>query len=295
MPAEGPQPGPDARTAATTAYGHWTPAACPKEWQPEEDERLTPDPPHEGTRHPPWGRPPAPPCSAQQQLARACGVGSVPSSHTRSPRIRRRGAADPGCLPKGRTAGGGRPPNLRRPSPRKEEPPPGRATSSHPRGMQRPTGHASQGTIAGSLSPPICTQGPWAGTLTADLKGGQPGEGERLCPDTRRKSKKQPPGDALRPPPERTTPACKTVRCGIGAGPPYPHLPRPENKGSGPGVPAQRAGRWGRVSAEPQTPLTAARGAVLGNLLPPPRHAMPGRACRPGGHCPVPAPVHPQP
>ena len=52
---------------------------------------------------------------------------------------------------------------------------------------------------------------------------------------------KAPPNrDALLPPSQRSTAACKNVRCGIGAGLPYPPLPRPENKGSGPRLPAQR-------------------------------------------------------
>ena len=36
-----------------------------------------------------------------------------------------------------------------------------------------------------------------------------------------------PPGDALPPPPQRATPACKGASCGVGAGSPHPRQPRP--------------------------------------------------------------------
>ena len=42
-----------------------------------------------------------------------------------------------------------------------------------------------------------------------------------------------PPGDALPPPPQRATPACKSARCGASAGSPRPHRPHPGHTGRG--------------------------------------------------------------
>ena len=42
-----------------------------------------------------------------------------------------------------------------------------------------------------------------------------------------------PQGDALPPPPQRATPACKGARCGAGAGSPRPHRPHPGHTGRG--------------------------------------------------------------
>ena len=53
MQAKGPVSGPNAGTPAPTACRQRTPAAFPKDGQPGEGEHLTPDVPHEGTRHPP--------------------------------------------------------------------------------------------------------------------------------------------------------------------------------------------------------------------------------------------------
>ena len=51
-----------------------------------------------------------------------------------------------------------------------------------------------------------------------------------------------PPGDALLPPPQRTTPARKGACCGAGAGSPQPHRPHPGHTGRG--TPAARPGGW---------------------------------------------------
>ena len=45
--------------------------------------------------------------------------------------------------------------------------------------------------------------------------------------------KSTPSGDALPPPPQRTTPARKSARCGTGAGSPRPHGPHPGHRGRG--------------------------------------------------------------
>ena len=54
--------------------------------------------------------------------------------------------------------------------------------------------------------------------------------------------------DALMPPPQRATPARKSVRCGVGNGPPHPHPPRPWKKGSvSGGTPEGRAVGGGQL------------------------------------------------
>ena len=130
-----------------------------------------------GTRHRPLGLP-ALLDIAQHQLAGACTLESVPGSRTRCSRARRTGAVDPGCLPKGRAAGGGLTPNPKRPSRRREgrlglgvnPPPAGPLPLFSGRGstgcgspapipdctlrlagvVQCPAGQASQGARAGS-------------------------------------------------------------------------------------------------------------------------------------------------
>ena len=63
--------------------------------------------------------------------------------------------------------------------------------------------------------------------------GGRPGEGQRLTPDAPHNSGRQPPGDALPPPPQRATPARKGAHCGTAAGSPRPHRPHPRHTGCG--------------------------------------------------------------
>ena len=129
MPAKGPVLGPNACAPAPRACGQRAPTAWPKDRQPGEGERLTPDAPHKGTRRPP---PPGMPCChlhrVQRQLARACAVGSVPGPHNRTPRAQETRATGNGYLPQplqGRAAGRGGAPNPTHPSQRREDPPSG--------------------------------------------------------------------------------------------------------------------------------------------------------------------------
>ena len=62
-------------------------------------ERLTPDAPHPGERHPPPRAPSCRPHSAQVQLARVRAVGWVTSPHTRTPRTHSQSVVGPGCTP----------------------------------------------------------------------------------------------------------------------------------------------------------------------------------------------------
>ena len=65
---------------------------------------------------------------------------------------------------------------------------------------------------------------------------------------------------------------------------PHAHIPCPRKTGSGPRRPALRKGGWRRVSAQPRTPLTQARGAAPpGALLPPQQRAQPAPKSVPCG------------
>ena len=74
-------------------------------------------------------------------------------------------------------------------------------------------------------------------------------------PDTRRPSqrwKAAPPGDALQPPPQRTTPARKGARRGAGTGSTRPHRPHPGHTGRGT-LAARSGGRADREGTAPDT------------------------------------------
>ena len=66
VPAEGTEQGPHTRTLAPTARGSRTPTARPVGGQSGEGERMTPDAPRNGRRHPPRGRPAATPTTPSQ-------------------------------------------------------------------------------------------------------------------------------------------------------------------------------------------------------------------------------------
>ena len=64
MQAKGTVLGPHTHTPAPTARGWWTPTARPMGGPSGEGQRLTPDAPHNGGRHPPRGRPSATPTAS---------------------------------------------------------------------------------------------------------------------------------------------------------------------------------------------------------------------------------------
>ena len=66
VPAEGTEQGPRTRTPAPTTRGSRTPTASPVGGQSGEGERMTPDAPRNGRRHPPRGRPAASPATPSQ-------------------------------------------------------------------------------------------------------------------------------------------------------------------------------------------------------------------------------------
>ena len=66
VPAEGTEQGPHTRTPAPTTRGSQTPTTRPVGGQSGEGERMTPDAPRNGRRHPPRGRPAATPTTPSQ-------------------------------------------------------------------------------------------------------------------------------------------------------------------------------------------------------------------------------------
>ena len=86
-----------------------------------------------------------------------------------------------------------------------------------------------------------------------------------------------PPGDALPPPPQRATPACKGARCGAGAGSPRPH--RPHLGHTGRGTPAARSiarAAGGGTAPDTRRPSQRWQATAPGDgPPPPPRHAAP--------------------
>ena len=90
-----------------------------------------------------------------------------------------------------------------------------------------------------------------------------------------------PPGNALPPPPQRATPACKGARCREGAGSPRPHQPHLGHTGRGT-LAARSRGRAAGGGTAPDTrrPSQQWQATPLGDgPPPPPRHAAPpGRA-----------------
>ena len=98
---------PHTLTPAPTAHGQRAPAAHPEGGQPGEGERLTPDAPHNGGRHPPRGRPTASPTArnASPQGRAPWGRCWVPTPAPTAPGTH--GSRNPGCLPQS-TGGRGR-------------------------------------------------------------------------------------------------------------------------------------------------------------------------------------------
>ena len=107
MQAKGTVLGPHTHTPAPTAHGWRTPTARPVGGQSGEQQRLTSDAPHNGGRHPPWGRPSATPTAsnAGPQGRRLWGWSWVPTPAPTAPGTH--GSRNPGC-PLQRTGGRGR-------------------------------------------------------------------------------------------------------------------------------------------------------------------------------------------
>ena len=107
MQAKGTVLGPHTHTPAPTAHGWRTPTARPMGGQSGEGQRLTTDAPHNGGRHPPWGRPSAifTASNARPQGRMLWGRCWVPTPAQTAPGTH--GPRNPSC-PLQRTGGRGR-------------------------------------------------------------------------------------------------------------------------------------------------------------------------------------------
>ena len=157
--------------------------------------------------------------------------------------------------------------------------PPGDALPPPPQRATPARKGARCGAGAGSPRPHRPHPGhPGRGTLAARSRGRAAGGG--TAPDTRRPSqrwKAPPPGEALPPPQQRATPACKGAHCGADAGSPRPHRPHPGHTGRRT-LAARSRGRAAGGGTAPDTRRPSQRWQATPSgdgLPPPPRHAAP--------------------
>ena len=170
MQAKGTVLGPHTHTPAPTESGWPTPTARPVGGQSGEGKRLTSDAPHNGGRHLPGDALPPPPQRATPARKGArCGAGAG-STRPHRPHLGHTGRGTPAARPRGRAAGGGTAPDIRRPSQRWQATPP-RGRAHRPRGTQPPQGMQANRTVLGPQS----------------------GEGERLTSDAPRIAGRHPP------------------------------------------------------------------------------------------------------
>ena len=197
--------------------------------------------------HPPGDGPPPPPQhAAPTGHADQGDSAGPPHPHTRAHST---WVADPDSPPGGRAVGGGRAPDLRRPSQRRKAPPPG-TPFCHPHSAQRRPARAhAVGPVLGPHARIDRTQNTRvAAPRLPAPEDGRPGEGQRLTPGAPHNGGRPPPRG--RPP---TTPAARSPhracrprgQCWA----PAPAHPRPQHVGGGTRQLAQRAGSRGRGSA----------------------------------------------
>ena len=197
--AAGPALGPHAhtnRTQGARVAEPWLPA--PEDGRPGDGQRLTPDAPHNGGRPPPPGTAPHHPRGTQPPQGVQANGNSVgpPHPHTRAHTT---WVVDPDSPPRGRAVGGGGAPDLRRPSGRRQAPPPG-TPFRHPHSAQRrpATAHAA-GPVLGPRAHTNRTRGARvAEPRLPAVEDRRRGDRQRLTPDA--------PQNGGRPPPPETAP-----------------------------------------------------------------------------------------
>ena len=199
--AVGPVLGPHARTDRTRdgrVADPWLPA--PEDGRPGEGQRLTPDAPHNGGRHPPVDALPPPPQRAMRARKGARCGNSAGSPRPHRPHPGHTGRGTPAARPRGRAAGGGTAPDTRRPSQRWQATPPGDGPPPPPR-HTAPTGHAGQGDSVGPPQPHTRAHSTWVADPNSPPSGRAVGGGG--APDLRRPSQRwwaPPPGMPFRRP-----------------------------------------------------------------------------------------------
>ena len=197
-------------------------------------------PPETAPHHPHGTQPPT------RHAGRGDSAGP-PHPHTRAHSTR---VADPDSLPRGRTAGGGRAPELRSPSQwRKAFPPGTHFRHSHSAQRRLARAHAAGPVMGFHAHTNRSRDTRVAEPRLPAPKDGLPGEGQRLIPDTPHNGgRPTPPGDRPPPPPRHAAPH-KACRPRGQCWPPTPTQPRPQHAGSGPRQAAQRTDSRGREGA----------------------------------------------
>ena len=231
-------------------------------------ERLTPDAPHPGKRHPPQA-PACRPHSAQSQLARARAVGLVTGPHAHTRCTHSQWVVGPGRTPqKDGRSGVGEHPTPDVPPPGKRRPP--RVPACCPHSAQSGLARArAVRLVTGPNAQNPRTHSQWVVDpgRTPKRTGGREWESARP-PTPHTQARGLPPGPPV-PPQERAKPAHKPARCGVVTGP-QARTPRTHSQWVvGPGLMPQRTRGRGWEGARPQTFHTQARGT-------PPR----GPSCR---------------
>ena len=299
MQAKGTVLGPHTHTPAPTARGWRSPNSLPSGRAVRGGTAPDLRSPSQWWKAPPPGTPFRHPHSEQRRPARAHAVGQLLGPHARTDRTRDTRVAEPWLpAPVGGQSGEGQrltpdaPHNSGRPTP------PGTACH-HPRGTQPPQGMQAKGTVLGPHThPPAPTARGWR-TPTARPVGGQSGEGQLLTSDAPHTMvESTPPGEALPPSPQRATPARNGARCGVSAGSPRPHRPRPGHTGRGT-LAARSRGRAVGGGTAPDTRRPSQRWQATpprGRHPTIPAARSPRRACRPKGtvlgpHTHTPAPT----
>ena len=236
----------------TRTHSTWVadPDSAPRGWTAGRGRAPDLGRPSQRRKAPPPGTPFGHPHGAQQRLTRAHAVGAVLGPHAHTSRTRDTRIAEPRLpAPEDQRLGerqrltpeaphnGGRPPPPGTPPP----PPPRHAA---------PTGHASQGDIAGLPHPHTRAHSTWVADPDSPPRGWAAGGGG--APGLRRPSQRRkapPPGTPFRHPCSAQRQLARAHAVGPVLG---PHARRnaPGTHGSqNPGCPAQGTGGWGRDSA----------------------------------------------
>ena len=211
----------------------------PEDGRLGEEQRLTPDAPHNGgTPAPPGTPPPPPPPRHAAPTGHAGQGGSVGPPHPHA-RAHSMWVADPNSPPSGRAVEGGGAPDLRHPSQRWKAPPPGTPFRHHHSEQRRPARAHAVGPV---LGPHARTHRTWD-TRVAEPRlptpeDGRLGEGQRLTPDA--------PHNGGRPPPPGTAPHNPR-----GTQPPQGMQPKGTVLGPHTHTPAPTACGWRTPTARP--------------------------------------------
>ena len=214
-----------------------------------EGQRLTPDSPHNGERHPPRARPSASPTAGipGPQGRTLWGLCRVPSPAPTAPGTHM--SQNPGRPLRGRAARGGTAPDTRRPSQQWQATPPGDGPPPPPR-HAAPTGQASQGKSAGPPHPHTCAHSTWVADPDGQPEGGRSGEGECLPSHAPHNGERHPPRGrpSATPTARNAAPQGRKLwgRCWVL--PPAPTAPGTHGLRN-PGCPPPRTGGRGRNSA----------------------------------------------